>query len=157
MYRVSFILGDRVFIEMKCTKQSAIGCIFQCHSPEMKCTKPSYRCLHLRRNTLGKNTIYSCTRTLIGQKTFPIYVQRTKLFFLANTLGWLQEYKYDYDLHFYSANLHVDLIKCALHQVYAYLITYLGPVHMIPLTGTSRLPMISPPIYFPIKFCIVFI
>jgi hypothetical protein len=32
-----------------------------------------------------------------------------------------------------------------------------GPVHMIPLTGTSRLPMISPPIYFPIKFCIVFI
>jgi hypothetical protein len=157
MYRVSFILGDRVFIEMKCTKQSAIGCIFQCHSPEMKCTKPSYRCLHLRRNTLEKNTIYSCTRTLIGQKTFRIYVQRTKLFFLANTLGWLQEYKYDYDLHFYSANLHVDLIKCALHQEYAYLITYLGPVHMTPLTGTSRLPMISPPIYFPIKFCIVFI
>jgi hypothetical protein len=33
----------------------------------------------------------------------------------------------------------------------------LGPVHMIPLTGTPRLPMISPPIYFPIKFCIVFI
>ena len=29
--------------------------------------------------------------------------------------------------------------------------------YMIPLTGTSRLPMISPPIYFPIKFCIVFI
>ena len=25
---------------------------------------------------------------------------------------------------------------------------------MIPLTGTSRLPTISPPIYFPIKFCI---
>jgi hypothetical protein len=28
---------------------------------------------------------------------------------------------------------------------------------MILLTGTSRLPMISPPSYFPIKFCIVFI
>jgi hypothetical protein len=85
MYRVSFILGDCVFIEMKCTKQSAIGCIFQWHAPEMKCTKPSYSCLHLRRNMLEKNTIYSCTRTLIGQKTFSIYVQRTKLF-LAKTL-----------------------------------------------------------------------
>jgi hypothetical protein len=36
-------------------------------------------------------------------------------------------------------------------------IMVLGPVHMIPLTGTSRLPMISPPIYLPIKYCIVFI
>jgi hypothetical protein len=39
----------------------------------------------------------------------------------------------------------------------AFVYKHLGPVHMIPLTGTSRLPMISPPIYFPIKFCIVFI
>ena len=80
-YRVSFILGDCVFIKMKCTKQSAIGCIFQCHSPEMKCTKPSYRCLHLRRNTLEKNTIYSCTRTLIGQKNFPNLRSTDKTFF----------------------------------------------------------------------------
>jgi hypothetical protein len=106
--------------EMKYTKRSTIGCIFQCsftgneiyktkyhrlhfsvfihrkwniqnevpsvaffsvHSPEMKCTKPSYRCLHLRRNTLEKNTIYSYTRTLIGQKNFPNLLNGQNLFF----------------------------------------------------------------------------
>jgi hypothetical protein len=47
----------------------------------MNCTKPSYRCLHLRRNTLGKNTIYSYTRTLIGQKNFPNFRLTDKTFF----------------------------------------------------------------------------
>ena len=32
----------------------------------------------------------------------------------------------------------------------------LGPVHMIPLSGTSRLPMNSPRSCFPIKIFIVF-
>jgi hypothetical protein len=78
MYRVSFILGDCVFIEMKCTKQSAIGCIFQCHS-----FFSVIHSLHLRRNTLEKNTIYSCTRTLIGQKNFPNLRSTDKTFFLT--------------------------------------------------------------------------
>jgi hypothetical protein len=52
----------------------------------MKCTKPSYRCLHLRKNTLEKNTIYSYTRTLIAQKNFPNLRLTGKTFFLANTL-----------------------------------------------------------------------
>jgi hypothetical protein len=82
MYRVSFILGDRVFIEMKCTKQSAIGCIFQCHS-----FFSVIHSLHLRRNTLEKNTIYSYTRTFIGQKNFPNLRLTDKTFFLANTLN----------------------------------------------------------------------
>jgi hypothetical protein len=37
--------------------------------------------LHLRRNTLEKSTIYSYTRTLIGQKNFPNLRLTDKTFF----------------------------------------------------------------------------
>jgi hypothetical protein len=63
----------------KCNRCASV--FFSVHSPEMKCTKPSYRCLHLRRNTLEKNTIYSYTRTLIGQKNFPNLPLTDKTFF----------------------------------------------------------------------------
>jgi hypothetical protein len=91
-----FIHIGCVFTEMKCTKQSVIGVhhrkwniqnevpsgvFFSVHSPEMKCTKPSYSCSHLRRNTLEKNPIYSHTRTLIGPKNFPNLRLTDKTFF----------------------------------------------------------------------------
>jgi hypothetical protein len=70
----------------KCNRCASV--FFSVHSPEMKCTKPSYRCLHLRRNTLEKNTIYSYTRTLIGQKNVPnLRLTDKTFFFLANTLN----------------------------------------------------------------------
>jgi hypothetical protein len=69
-------------LEMKYTKRSAIGCIFSVHLLEMKCTKPSYRCLHLRRNTSEK-TLFIPTQgvNLIGQKNFPNLHLTDKTFF----------------------------------------------------------------------------
>jgi hypothetical protein len=96
MYRVSFILG---VYSLKCTKQSVIGvhpCSFtgnkiyktKCHRVYFSVfihrkwnVQISYHCLHLRRNTLEKNTIYSYTRTLIGQKKLSQFMFNGQNFF----------------------------------------------------------------------------
>jgi hypothetical protein len=88
MYKTKCNRCASVFIHRKWNIQNEVPSVafFSVHSPEMKCTKPSYRCLHLRRNTLEKNSIYSYTRTLIGQENFPNLRLTDKTFFLANTL-----------------------------------------------------------------------
>ena len=82
MYRISFILG---VYSLKWNVQNKVPLVCICvHSPEMKYTKPSHRCLHLtdlRRNTVGKNTIYSYTRTLISQKFFSQFTFNGQNFF----------------------------------------------------------------------------
>ena len=72
MYRVSFILGDCVFTEMKCTKQSVIG-VHPCSFTGNE--------IYKTEKHVGKNTIYSNTRTLIGQKNFPDLRLTDKTFF----------------------------------------------------------------------------
>jgi hypothetical protein len=105
MYRVLFILGDCVFTEMKYTKESvigvhpcsftgmkytnrsAIGCIFQCSFTGNEMYKTKLPLFASKEKHVGKNTIYSCTRTLIGQKNFPnLRLTDKMVFFLANTL-----------------------------------------------------------------------
>ena len=64
---------------IKYIKPSAIRCISQCSFTGNE--QISYSCLHLRRNTLEKNTVYSYTRTFIGQKNFPNLHLTDKTFF----------------------------------------------------------------------------
>ena len=96
---INFIHIGCVFTEMKCTKQNVIGvhpCSFtgneiyktKCHRVHFQCSFTGYELynaklplFNLRRNTLEINTIYSYTRTLIGQKNIRNVRLTDKTFF----------------------------------------------------------------------------
>jgi hypothetical protein len=80
---------------MKRTKQSVIGvhlCSFTgneicVHSPEMECTKPSYRCLHLRKKHVGKKHYLFQRKDFDRSKKLSQFTFNGQNgFFLANTL-----------------------------------------------------------------------
>ena len=72
--------------EMKYTKRSATGYIFQCSFTGNGMYKTKLPLFASKEKHVGKNTIYSNTRTLIGQKNFTNLRLTDKTFFLANTL-----------------------------------------------------------------------
>jgi hypothetical protein len=77
MYKPKCNRCASVFIHRKWNIQNEVpsGEFFSVHSPEMKCTKPSCRCLHLRRNMLGKKHYLFLHKDFWSvKKTFPIYV-----------------------------------------------------------------------------------
>jgi hypothetical protein len=89
MYKTTCNRCASVFIHPKRNIQNEVpsGAFFSVHSPEMKCTKPSYRCLHLRRNTLEKNHYLFLHKDFDRSKKFSQFTfNGQNFFFLANTL-----------------------------------------------------------------------
>jgi hypothetical protein len=86
MYKTKCNRCASVFIHRKWNVQNEVpsGAFFSVHSPEMKCTKPSYRCLHLRRNTLKKNTLFIPTQGLDRSKQLSQFTFKGQ-----NFLFWL--------------------------------------------------------------------
>jgi hypothetical protein len=85
MYKTKCNRCASVFIHRKWNIQNEVpsGAFFSVHSPEMKCTKPNYRCLHLRRNTLEKTPLFIPTQGLWSVKKLSQFTFNGQNFFSA--------------------------------------------------------------------------